>query len=440
MSKKEETDKIPVSKVARATALIKTGAKVGTNYIKHYVKKTLDPKASTESQLHEANAEDIYKALSQLKGSALKAAQMISMDRNMLPAAYIERFQQAQYSVPPMSYPLVVQTFKRYFGKAPSELFDRFSKQAVHAASIGQVHEAWIGKQRLAVKVQYPGVAESVKSDLRLVKPFATRILNMNAQDVELYFQEVEEKLLEETDYTLELERSCQLSAACSHIEGLFFAQYYPDYSCRRILTMDWLDGLHLKEFLNTQPNQAIRNRIGQVLWDFYHFQIHELHTVHADPHPGNFLFRADGSVGVLDFGCIKVIPEDFYRLYFEVLRPGLWHSPTQVDNVLQAMGFLHEDDTPSERAFFTRIFSELVLLLGKPFHHEEFDFGNDDYFQQIFKTAERIAGMKEVRQSKKARGSRHTLYVNRTYFGLYNILNQLRAKIKVSKPTFLKA
>lgn len=312
---------VPTTKVARASQFVKAGVKVGGNYIKHYSKKLLDPELPRE-ELHKDNAADIYDALSELKGSALKMAQMLSMDRGLLPTAYSDKFTMAQYSAPPLSGPLVVKTFRTYFGKSPSELFDKFDINSVNAASIGQVHQAWKDGKKLAVKVQYPGVADSVSSDLKIAKPLAVRLLNLDERQIDYFMQEVESKLLEETDYELELRRSIEISQACSHIEGLVFPLYYPELSSRRILTMDWLEGLHLREFLATNPSQAVRDRIGQLLWDFYDHQIHTLRQVHADPHPGNFLMRADGTMGVIDFGCIKVIPDYFYDNYFQLINP----------------------------------------------------------------------------------------------------------------------
>src|ERR1044071_3653241 len=102
----KEFEKIPVTKVQRATKFITTGAKIGTNYLKHYGKKLVNPDL-TRDQLHEDNATDIYNSLSELKGSALKVAQMLSMDKNLLPQAYQQKFAMAQYSAPPLSYPLV---------------------------------------------------------------------------------------------------------------------------------------------------------------------------------------------------------------------------------------------------------------------------------------------------------------------------------------------
>ncbi|MEM8969599.1 MAG: AarF/UbiB family protein, partial [Bacteroidota bacterium] len=160
----KEQNKIPTSKVQRATRFVRTGAKIGGNYAKYYAKKALQQNVSRES-LHEDNASDIYSELSELKGSALKVLQMMSMDKNLLPTAYTDRFAMAQYSAPPLSYPLVVKTFQKYFGKGPTELYDTFSRSAKNAASIGQVHQATLDGKELAVKIQYPGVANSISSD-----------------------------------------------------------------------------------------------------------------------------------------------------------------------------------------------------------------------------------------------------------------------------------
>lgn len=430
---------IPTSKVERASQFVKTGIKIGGNYLKHYSKKLVNPDLSRD-ELHEDNAEDIYASLSQLKGSALKVAQMMSMDKNLLPKAYSQRFTMAQYSAPPLSGPLVVKTFQQFFGKTPQQLFDRFEMEAANAASIGQVHEAWLGDRKLAVKVQYPGVADSVSSDLRMVRPFAVKLLNLNERDIDRYMAEVGTKLLEETDYELELKRSQEISEACSAIENVAFTRYYPEYSSPRILTMDWMPGKHLKEFMKTQPSQDVRNKVGQALWDFYDFQIHTLKTVHADPHPGNFLMQADGTLGIIDFGCVKVIPEDFYSKYFILLNPDLFRNAQRTREVFYELEFIVPEDTPEEIAFFSGIFQTMISLLGRPFHTETFDFSDDAYFQEIYEFSDRIAKIKELRESKSARGSQHSLYINRTYFGLYSILNELKAQVITRQPEWLKA
>lgn len=425
----KEQIRIPVSKVERASHFIKTGAKVGGNYLKHYGKKVFN-RELTRDELDHDNAEDIYDSLSELKGSALKVAQMLSMDKNVLPTPYQDKFAMSQYSAPPLSYPLVVKTFREQLKKSPDEIFDSFTRQAVNAASIGQVHRAEWKNKKLAVKIQYPGVADSISSDLRMVRPIAGRMFNISKAELDQYMGEVESKLLEETDYRLELERSMEISRRCAHLPHVVFPTYYPELSNQRILTMDWIEGLHLREWIRNDPPQTERNVIGQALWDFYDYQIHTLRQVHADPHPGNFLITPDGKLGIIDFGCVKVIPADFYEQYFQLMKKEVLDDSFDLEELFLSLGFLTTADSRKERIFFTNLFKEMILLLGKPFHHDSFDFGNDAYFRQIYDVGERLSTMKELRQSKSARGNKHGLYINRTYFGLYNLLNDLKSEI----------
>ncbi len=434
----KEQSRIPTSKVQRASRFVRTGAKVGGNYVKYYAKKAFNPD-HTRDALHQENAEDIYSELSELKGSALKVLQMMSMDKNLLPTAYGDRFAMAQYSAPPLSFPLVIKTFHKYFGKSPDQLYDTFSKNAKNAASIGQVHQATLEGKTLAVKIQYPGVADSVSSDLRIVKPFAIRLFNINEKDLDHYLEEVESKLLEETDYDLEIRRSVEISEKCSHIENIYFPTYYPELSSEKIITMDWLEGKHMKEFLQTNPSQEVRNSIGQALWDFYDFQIHQLQQVHADPHPGNFLMREDGTLGIIDFGCVKVIPQDFYQQYFKLIRKDMLLNDQELDDIFYELQFINDRDSEQDKKLFKGIFVEMIELLGKPFHHDQFDFADDSYFQQIFALSEKVSNMKEVKESRTARGPRDALYINRTYFGLYNLLNALQAEVVTRKPEWLQ-
>ncbi|MBT8285038.1 MAG: AarF/ABC1/UbiB kinase family protein, partial [Flavobacteriaceae bacterium] len=313
-------DKIPTGKIERAGKLVKTGVKVGGNYVKYYSKKLVHGDVSKE-ELNEDNASDIYDGLKSLKGSALKVAQMLSMEKNLLPRAYVERFSLSQFSVPPLSAPLVRKTFKKYLGNYPEEIFDSFDPESINAASIGQVHRAVKDGKQLAVKIQYPGVAQSISSDLALVKPIATRMFNLQGKDSEKYFREVEDKLLEETNYVLELSQSKEISKACDHLPNLDFPQYYESLSSERILTMDWMEGTHLSDFAKTSFSEKTGNQLGQTLWDFYMYQMHGLRKVHADPHPGNFLISEDHRLIAIDFGCIKEVPDEFYIPYFELAQ-----------------------------------------------------------------------------------------------------------------------
>ena len=422
-----EQKSIPVSKIERSGKFIKTGLKVGGNYVKHYSKKLFNPDLD-KKELDEDNAADIYSSLSELKGSALKVAQMLSMDKNLLPQAYVDKFSQSQYNAPPLSGPLIYQTFKKYFGKSPEKIFDKFDLKSSNAASIGQVHRAELNSKKLAVKIQYPGVGDSISSDLKLVKPFAFRIIGISGKELDIYMKEVEERLLEETDYELEVRRSIEFSKACACLQNVVFPGYYPELSSKRIITMDWLEGQHLREFLKTDPSQELRNQIGQALWDFYNFQQHELRAVHADPHPGNFLITADGRLGIIDFGCIKEMPEDFYRPFFSLVLGDVLDDEESTLQAFRELEMIHSTDTPQQIDFYYRFYKEMISLFARPYMDPVFDFGETSFFDDLYGFGEKLAKMPEFKQP---RGVKHFIYVNRTNFGLYNILHDLKAIVK---------
>ena len=358
---------------------------------------------------------------------------MLSMEKNILPKAYVEKFSLSQFSVPPLSAALVRKTFKKYLDKYPEDLFDTFKKDSVNAASIGQVHQATLDGKKLAVKIQYPGVADSISSDLALVKPIATRMFNLKGKDKEKYFKEVEEKLLEETDYLLEVKQSQEITRQCSIIPDLRFPKYYPELSSERIITMDWMTGVHLSEFTEVNTDKDAADKIGQALWDFYMFQMHHLKQVHADPHPGNFLVDADHNLIAIDFGCIKKVPQEFYEPYFELAKPENINDPVIFKEKMFELEILKKEDSPEEIAFFSELFHEMLSLFTKPFHLDTFDFSDKSFFAQIADLSDKYSKDTQLRKMNGNRGSKHFLYINRTFFGLYNLMHDLGAKIEVN-------
>ncbi len=425
----ETIDHIPISKIQRASKLVATGAKVGVNYVKYIKDKVVTDEVTAKQNLDENNASDIYNGLKNLKGSALKVAQMLSMDKSVLPQAYVEKFSLSQFSVPPLSPALVTKTFKNYFGKSPGEIFDSFDSSAHHAASIGQVHQAFIDGKKLAVKIQYPGVSESIQSDLAMVKPIAMSMFNIPSKGSEKYFKEVENKLVEETDYELEIASSIAITEECREIENLIFPEYYAGLSSKRIITMDWMDGKHLSEFTKENTDDKLANQLGQTLWDFYMFQIHYLKKVHADPHPGNFLVSKKGELVALDFGCMKHIPEAFYAPYFELASPEVFEDKKQFHEKLLELEMIKSTDSESQVEMFTEMFYEMLSLFTRPLRQDEFDFSDSSFFEEITKLGEKFAGNKELYKADASRGSEHFIYMNRTFFGLYNLMFDLKAE-----------
>ena len=431
----KSVNKIPTTKVQRASKILKTGAKVGGNYVKYYANRVTKTKEEANQILNADNAEDIYDGLKDLKGSALKVAQMMSMDKSVLPREYVEKFSLSQFSVPPLSGPLISKTFKQNFGKTPQELFDTFDSNAIHAASIGQVHKATKKGKTLAVKIQYPGVAESISSDLALVKPFALKMLNLSRKDSEVYFQEVKNKLLEETNYVNELEQGRELSEKCKVVENIIFPEFLPELSTKKIITMEWMEGMHLSEFSEQYAGTDKAKKVAQALWDFYMHQLHVLKKFHADPHPGNFLVNSNSELIALDFGCLKEIPNDFYLPYFELIHPENINNEAKFLEILKQLEVILPSDSPQEINFLKKLFKELLSVFTKPFQSDTFDFSDESFYQEILTLGERLSKDKELRSQNGGRGSKHFIYMNRTFFGLYNLMFDLKSdKVLIKK------
>ncbi|MBK1792098.1 ABC1 kinase family protein [Persicirhabdus sediminis] len=429
---KEQTS-IPKDKIGRAASLTAAGARVGVNYLKYAGKKALTGNGDKE-KFHQRTAAEAFGTFSKLKGSPLKLAQMLSLDRNLLPDPYVKEFSKAHYSAPPLSYPLVVKTFLSEMDKSPDKIFDEFGKKAIAGASIGQVHKAKLDGHDYAVKIQYPGVAESIHSDLSIVKPLAMRLFKLDAKAINPYINEVEERLTEETDYQLELRRSLELAEKSSQLANIQFPNFHAELSSKRILTMDWVAGEVLDEFCQRNEDSQLADLIGQSLWDFYHHQVHTLRVFHADPHPGNFKV-IDDQLWVLDFGCVKALPDDFYRQYFSLMEPEILADPEKFRQSLYKIGLLLPDDSPAAVAKLTEVFHQSVDLLSRPFQHEVFDFGDQSYFRELADFGDQTRDDQELQSLNAARGNADALYLNRTYFGLYNLAGALKAKIRTSRP-----
>jgi predicted unusual protein kinase regulating ubiquinone biosynthesis (AarF/ABC1/UbiB family) len=426
----EEQNNIPSSKVQRAGRMMKVGIKVGANYMSHYTKKVFTD--VDKRDLDRKNAEEIFKVLSQLKGSALKIAQMMSMDQGLIPKAYAEKFIAAQSGAMALSGPLVVNTFKKYTGKMPQDIFDDFNPKSVHAASIGQVHEAHKDGIKLAVKIQYPGVAESIRTDLAMVRPFVLRYFGVSQAAVDRYIREIEDKLVEETDYENELKFGTLIREHCLQMPDIVIPAYYPELSNKRILTMDWADGISLTKFINEEQDQAKRDAIGQALMDFVYTQVHELHYFHADPHPGNFLVTSDNKLVVLDFGCIKELPEDFYKAYFALAIPGIENDKERFQYLLHSLDLIRDNDTPEWRNFFIEQTMKGIDLIARPLQMEVFDFGDKTYLEELIKQGEMLSKDKNFRQPEALRGSQHGIYLHRAFYGAFSILSQLGARVRM--------
>ncbi len=418
----------PSSKYERGKIIAKTGLKVGTNYAQRYLKNKVSGKVEDDRSFHQENAKEVFKEFTKLRGTALKIAQGMSMDQGLLPDEFAEVMSQAQYSVPPINKALVRSIIKRELGGYPEQLFASFDATAFAAASIGQVHKAELKDgRRVAIKIQYPNVRDTIDSDLVMAKGFAKRLVKKGS-NIDPYFDEIRNTLLLETDYLHEGQQIEHFSKRFTHI-NVVTPQWIEEYSTSKVLCMTFLDGRHLNEFIAENPTQEQRNHFGQLLWDFFHEQIIDHDYIHADTHPGNFLFMNDGRLGVIDFGCVKKFPVKFFRDYLELLPTHLKNDDAAIRSLFERLEVLKQNSTDgdADQPYF-EFAKNYGLTFSRPYTQEVFDFGDPDFDNTIRHFT------KDAPLSNEPRGNKHFIYTTKVHVGLYNLLIKLKAQINTKK------
>ena len=414
----------PASKLERSTIMAKTGLKVGKNYAKYLADRVTGGDAEEQKRaLNTQNAKDLFREFTHLRGTALKLAQSMSMDTGMMPDEFMEVMAEAQYNVPPMNRALVRKCIRDALGRMPVMLFDDFESEAMAAASIGQVHRARLDDGRdVAVKVQYPNVRETVQSDLSVARTLFGRIVR--GGDIDDHFEEVRARLEEETDYLNEAENITFFAEQYSR-DGIVTPEPVHEYTTETVLTMTFVEGRHLDAFLDEDPDQATRDHFGQLLWDFLHEQVASNHrTLHADAHPGNFLFRDDGQLGVIDFGCVKTFPQDFRDDMLRLYRARMADDEEAITQLLHRLDILHEGLSVEIRDEIRQFFDRYGSLLVEPYQESSFDFGDPDFRTRLHDCFQEASRLRQVV------GSPHFIFLNKALVGLLNLLTQLKPRI----------
>ncbi len=371
-------------RLARGTITGLAAARIGMAQLGHRVRT---PSAQAQADHEAALGRILFGALGQLRGSALKVSQLLSMHPGLLPDGVRQELARAHHQAPPLNRALVGRVFRQAFGQEPEALFDQFDPTAFAAASLGQVHRAQLtGHGTVAVKVQYPGIAATIASDMQLMRTALRALAHTDMPlpantVVDSVMTEIEATLLREVDYLQEAEQ-LQWFAQHAALPGVVLAQPILSHTRAQVLTQQFLPGQHLQAWLATQPTQQQRDLAGQHLWDWFMHCIFVLGRVHADPHPGNFLFAPDGTVGVLDFGCTRSLSAGFLAQVTQAWS-ALLRAPTDpqrdalVLQAYQALGLVNAGlSVPAYTAELAPALADMQAWQMEPFTHAVFDFG----------------------------------------------------------------
>jgi predicted unusual protein kinase regulating ubiquinone biosynthesis (AarF/ABC1/UbiB family) len=266
-------------------------------------------------------AEDVATTLGAMKGVLMKIGQMASYIDDGLSPAVRRTLSRLQDSVPPMSAELAAGVIREELGLPPDEAFARWDPQPIAAASIGQVHRAITHDGRaVAVKVQYPGIAETIAADLGNVA-LLRRMLRITApaQDVDALIGELRDRVLEELDYRREAENQRLVAAYYDGHPTICVPKIIDELSTRRVVTSELADGARFAEL--AEWSQPERDLAAETIYRFTFRSLYDLHAFNGDPHPGNYLFHGGGRVTFLDFGLVKHFSAEELRPLVDMVR-----------------------------------------------------------------------------------------------------------------------
>ena len=312
------------------------------------VARRLGKSFGTEEQRQEAfrdslvhNAERVVRTMGEMKGAAMKVGQMLSVAPEALPREFLEQLKSLQQDSPPMPFAMVSDEIEQALSRPLVDVFHYFEPEPVGAASIGQVHRARLFDGReVAVKVQYPGIADTLDSDLDNLRSLLSVGRVVGGKDVlDGFHAEIKEGLLDEANYATEARNLSEFGAILEKHPQVVVPKVIEEFSNDRVLTMEYLDGVKLDVALDAMDTEE-RNATGMLFSELFVWMFHEEHVLHADPHPGNFLIMPDGRIGVLDFGCMRRYDPEFTDGWIDILVAKWNREPHRLPSIFERLGY----------------------------------------------------------------------------------------------------
>ncbi len=422
-------DSIPKGPWQRGVTGTRAAAGMGGRMVQYLVKKPFleqNKRQKAREQLNRENAHALFQALCLLRGTALKIAQMLSMELDLLPEPIRKELEKSYNRVPPLNRALVRKAVVNSLGTPPERLFKTFELKAFAGASLGQVHRAWDTQGNpLAVKIKYPGIRDTIRSDIDLVKGL---VRVMPDQDIMVpALAEIELRLMEETDYGREA-RYMSFFRQNLKLSQVHIPSPSKDFCCENILSADFIKGPDLNQWLKSAPSQKDRDRVAKTINDIFLKGFYGLNCIHADPHPGNFIIGADLSVGLVDFGCVKEFDPLFADRYQRLIKALILGDRDQYFKIVQDLDFIRPGlpQGVKEKIFQTAMgFGQWLRQIFEP---ERFDFsGNRAFMEQGRDLVHQM-----LRHRKHMSMNPDFIFLDRTRYGLFRLFEKMEARVRM--------
>ena len=411
----DDLDKLTVGwRRAFSTARLtgKLGAKAAGRMLFRRRETASDEEPDIEAAI--AAARKLVTRMGSLKGLVMKAGQIASYMPGALPPAAREVFAELQAQSTPMAWPQIAEVLRAELGDGA--LFESIDERPFAAASIGQVHRAVLRGTPVAVKIQYPGIADAIRNDLKMVGVIARMSSVGSPVDGAALAGELRDRLLEECDYTLEATNQVLFQRLLARVPGASAPDVVPDRTTTRVITTALIDRARLPDFATTGTQDA-RDRAGQIIYRACFELLFHRAIYNADPHPGNYLVADTGEVTFLDFGCVRRFDPVMIRTWKQLARSILGGDRAGFADNFRALGFVGK-----ERGFDWDYQWNATRFLYRPFLEPGFRY-TPAFVAETFGTL-----MFDNPNRFKMAMPPAWLFLNRLQWGLNAVLAQLAA------------
>ena len=403
MSSKKSSNTLTQGRARRALQVGSLATSVSSSYAWNALKQSFqsaDEKERELFELHLKNALKIVEGSHELRGAFMKLIQILSMRSDLFPTEVLDILSVVQSSVPPMDYELIRAQVKSELGKEPEQLFRSFDKKAFAAASLGQVHRAQLRSgTQVVVKVQYPGGGETVEQDLKNLKALlnaltliARDVMRQNFDATELY-QEMEERLREELDYVNEAKNIAIFQRLFAGDDEVVIPRVYPDFSSQHVLTLERIEGYKFQDVLAPGVDRELKDWVAVKYFEITWRQICSFGVLHTDPHPGNYLITYHPKIAILDFGSVRLFPDEIRAGYRRLAQAVLARDEKTMAGCFLELGYLDPGDDPEPLVRIMYLLFEPVLE-DRPYDPRDFhaverarEVTNISLRHRIFKT-----------------------------------------------------
>ncbi|MBL7543706.1 MAG: AarF/ABC1/UbiB kinase family protein [Bdellovibrionaceae bacterium] len=448
----KKLDRIKSNIFSRTVSLAKFSLNAGAGLAGQGLTKIFKSEEAGEIQWNQfiaAQAENFSKEIGELKGSIMKAGQMLSMyGEHFFPPEVNKYFKTLQQDSPALKWEAIEPLIIKYLGAEKYHELD-VDHEPLACASLGQVHRAVIKKTKESVvlKVQYPKVDKAIDSDLRAIRTFI-QLLKILPQDTALdpVFEEIKEMLLQESDYEQEAKKTMQFYERVKDDPRFIVPKIYPEFSNKRILTSSFERGLRLEDDLIQSLSQERRNQLAQNFLDLYFQELFIWKDLQTDPHAGNYKIRlaADGKDQwvLFDFGATRSYSDSFLNAYHRMIKGSLVNNPQMLRAAAKDLKFIYDHDDP----LLIEKFEEFCIETVEPFleaadprqkgpvdEQGNYDWKTTDLPQRLSKRVLEI-----IKNFKWRTPPREILFLDRKTGGVFIIMSLLKAKMN-SRPTIMK-